>query len=222
MTNVTPGSQEQSQVFYTDNGFTVLIPVTPGTPLPTTATISGDVNVDVFAEATAAAPTYIEATEDFLSQTLKGGLRVTPIIGTTGVEVALATSTLQSSVQSAAGTPNTTAVTIQGNASGVPVIISGTVTETAPAATTITTAQVTVPATVNGIQILATNASRKGASIYNPGSVNVYIAQTNAVTTSSGFIPPFATYTVDFPNYTGAIFGIVGTGTQIVSTTELT
>jgi hypothetical protein len=84
---------------------------------------------------------------------------------------------------------------------------------------TFASAPVTVPATANGIQVLAANATRKGATIYNPGSVNVYIAQTNAVTTSSGYIPPNSA--VNISGYSGAIFGIVAASTQAVSVLEI-
>lgn len=85
--------------------------------------------------------------------------------------------------------------------------------------TTLTSVPVTVPATANGIQVLAANTSRKSAVIYNPGSVNVYIAQTNAVTTSSGYIPPNSA--MNITDYSGAVFGIVATGTQAVSVIEV-
>lgn len=89
---------------------------------------------------------------------------------------------------------------------------------------TLTATQVTVPATANGILILASNASRKGATISNPGSVSVYIQQgATGVTTSNGFaIPPGGAYNIDSPLYTGAIYGIVATSTQVVTVVELT
>ncbi len=85
--------------------------------------------------------------------------------------------------------------------------------------TTLTSVPVTVPATANGIQMLAANLNRKSANIYNPGSVNVYFAQTNAVTTSSGYIPPGQSLNIN--DYTGAIFGIVAASTQSVSVMEV-
>lgn len=89
---------------------------------------------------------------------------------------------------------------------------------------TLTATQVTVPATANGILILAANANRLGATISNPGSVPVYIQQgATGVTTSNGFgIPPGASYNIDEPLYTGAIYGIVSTSTQVVTVVELT
>lgn len=87
---------------------------------------------------------------------------------------------------------------------------------------TMTVTQVTVPATANGISLVASNSSRKGLIITNPGTVSVYYAQTNGVTTSSAIIPAASSLVFDVPNYTGAVFGIVATGTQVVSVTELT
>lgn len=99
-----------------------------------------------------------------------------------------------------------------------PFVVSG------PAATTLTATQVTVPATANGILILAANASRKGATVSNAGAVSVFIQQAaTGVTVSNGFeIPGGGAYNIDFPNYTGAIYGIVATGTKVVTVVELT
>lgn len=106
----------------------------------------------------------------------------------------------------------------QGDAGASPWLMSPLVSAT------MTATQVTVPATANGIQILASNASRKGATISNPGSVSVYIQQgSTGVTTSNGFaIPAGASYNIDSPLYTGAIYGIVASGTQVVTVVELT
>lgn len=124
------------------------------------------------------------------------------------------------------GTPVTlysTADTEIGTAA-TPLRVSGTVTEAAPASVTLTASQVTVPATANGIVILAANANRVGATIVNPGTVAVFIQQAaTGVTTSNGFgIPGGSSYNIDFPLYTGAISGIVSTSTQVVYVVELT
>lgn len=105
-----------------------------------------------------------------------------------------------------------------------PIKVSGTVTEIAPASTTLTATQVTVPATANGIVVLAANANRLGASIVNPGTVAVFVQQAaTGVTTSNGFgIPGGSSYNIDFPLYTGAISGIVASSTQVVYVVELT
>lgn len=105
-----------------------------------------------------------------------------------------------------------------------PLKVSGTVTETAPASTTLTATQVTVPATANGILILAANTARLGAIISNPSTVTVYIQQAaTGVTTSNGFgIPAGTSFNIDFPLYTGAVYGIVASSTQVVTVVELT
>lgn len=89
---------------------------------------------------------------------------------------------------------------------------------------TMTATQVTVPATANGILILAANANRKGAVISNPSAPSVYIQQAaTGVTTSNGFaITGGAAFGIDGPLYTGAIYGIVATGTQVVTVVEFT
>lgn len=112
-------------------------------------------------------------------------------------------------------------VTVSGNISGN---ITGNVTATPLVSGTLTATQVTVPATANGILILASNSSRKGATISNPGTVTVYVQQAaTGVTTSNGFgIPGGQSYNIDAPLYTGAVYGIVATATQVVTVVELT
>lgn len=111
--------------------------------------------------------------------------------------------------------PNTMKVNADGS-------VNTTITPVASA--TLTATQVTVPATANGILILGANTNRKGATISNPGAVTVYIQQgSTGVTTSNGFgIPAGSSYNIDEPLYTGAIYGIVATGTQVVTVVELT
>lgn len=90
---------------------------------------------------------------------------------------------------------------------------------------TLNTGQVTVPSTEDGILLLAANADRKGAVISNPGSVAVYIgAQATGLSTGNGFaLPPGAALNIDAnPLYTGAIHGIVASGTQVVTVAEFT
>lgn len=113
---------------------------------------------------------------------------------------------------STSGIPNTLAIGADGSISSGGVA-SGTMTPT----------QVTVPATANGILILAANASRVGAQIAT-GSVAVYIQQgATGVTTINGFaIPANTIYTLNSPRYTGAIYGIVASGTSVVSVMEYT
>lgn len=109
--------------------------------------------------------------------------------------------------------------------SGSPLVtsISGSITTSPLVSTTLTPSQVTVPATANGILLLAANAARDGATISNPSSVTVYIGSAaTGLTTSNGFgIPPGSAYNIDSPLYLGAIYGIVATATQVVTVVEL-
>jgi hypothetical protein len=97
-------------------------------------------------------------------------------------------------------------------------------TATAPTSTTFTPTQVTVPATANGILVLAANASRLGATITNPGTVTVYLGSAaTGLTTGNGFaLLGGSSYNIDTPLYTGAIYGIIATSTQVVTVVELT
>ncbi len=105
-----------------------------------------------------------------------------------------------------------------------PLQVAGSTTITPVASTTMTATQVTVPATANGILMLAANANRKGATIINPGTVTVYASSAaTGLTTSNGFaIPGGTAYNIDEPLYTGAIYGIIATSTTVITTVELT
>lgn len=156
-------------------------PVNSTNAIPNTLKINADGSINTTASgtfessgvATAAVPTYIEASVNPLSMDLSGRLRtvVTPI-----------------------------------------------------RSTTFTPTQVTVPATTNGILVLAANTSRLGATVSNNGVVSVYIGSAaTGLTTSNGFaIPAGSSYNIDSPLYTGALYGIVSTGTQAVTVVELT
>lgn len=180
---INPGTAPFEAVVFSNDAGTKFEVVSPANPLPTTATITGTITATTEANATAAAPSYTEGTENPLSQNLTGDLRVIA---------------KQSGIWSVTNTPTSSS--------------------------TLTATQVTVPATANGILILAANASRKGATISNPGTVTVYIQQAaTGVTTTNGFgIPPGSSYNIDEPLYTGAFYGIVATGTQVVTVVELT
>lgn len=111
-----------------------------------------------------------------------------------------------------------------------PLPVTGTITPSGTQAvvgvpsTTATNTQVTVPATANGILILAANPARLGAIIANPNAVTLYWQQaaTGLTTTNGGIIPAGGSLNIDIPDYTGAIYGIVATGTAVVSATEFT
>lgn len=101
---------------------------------------------------------------------------------------------------------------------------SGTQTVIPVKSTTFTASQVTVPATTNGILLLAANANRLGATISNPGSSTIYVSSAaTGLTTSNGFaIPAGWAYNIDSPLYTGALYGIISTGTETAYIVELT
>jgi hypothetical protein len=130
------------------------------------------------------------------------------------------TATAESTAEATAAAPTYT----EGQDAPISQDLAGHLRTRPLASGTMTATQVTVPATSNGILILAANAARKGATISNPGSVSVYIQQAaTGVTTSNGFaIPPGASYNIDSPLYTGAVYGIVATGTNVVTVVELT
>lgn len=67
--------------------------------------------------------------------------------------------------------------------------------------------------------IANSNADRSKITIYNNDSKTVYISDDNGVTVSTGFpLPGYSSK--EFNNFTGAIYGIVITGTADVSVLE--
>ena len=113
---------------------------------------------------------------------------------------------------------------VEGTLNPISMDLSGNQRFISATSATMTASQITVPATANGIQILAANASRKGATIQNPGPLTVYIQQAaTGVTVSNGFgIPAGMSYNIDSPLYVGAIYGIIASGTQVITAVELT
>jgi hypothetical protein len=89
---------------------------------------------------------------------------------------------------------------------------------------TLTASQVTVPATADGILLLAANAARVGATISNPSAVTVYVSSAaTGLTTSNGYgIPAGGTLSLNSPLYAGALYGIVAAATQVVTAVEWT
>lgn len=72
-----------------------------------------------------------------VAATQSGAWNVTNVSGTVSLPTGAATSALQSAVQSAPGSAQTTAITVQGNASGIPIPISGNITASNPSVETI-------------------------------------------------------------------------------------
>ncbi len=213
------------------NGVAVMDPNNSTNAIPNTLKVNADGSINVEATgatfsagavATAAAPAYVEGSTDALSQTLAGNLRTISASGSTTAVTQATAANLNATIVGAgsAGTANAGVVTIQGIASMTPIL--ATITPTT--STTFTPTQVTVPATTNGILILAANANRKGATISNPSGLAVYTGSSaTGLTISNGFaIPAGTAYNIDKPLYTGAIYGIIATGTQVVTVVELT
>lgn len=98
-------------------------------------------------------------------------------------------------------------------------IPSGTQPVTLPTAATLTTAQVSVDTTSGGVLVAALNTSRKFLEITNTSSsVNVYIGNTGLTTSTGHVLPPGSSFTLDSTICTGAIYGIVVTGSVTVTT----
>jgi hypothetical protein len=163
-----------------------------GTTPPGSATYIGG-------SVTTAAPTYTTGQMDPLSLNTSGGLRVDGSGVTQPVSAAslplptgASTSALQSNVQSAPGTPQTVALTIQGNASGVAVPVSGTVSTNSPVnanatltgSLSVTTTEGSTAAPVNAVGVVFEAESSNAVNI----RWGVSNSATNILSTSSGVL----------------------------------
>lgn len=106
--------------------------------------------------------------------------------------------------------------------SGGSVTISGSVTasETRPT----TGATTTVAGSASSVTLLASNTSRRGASIYNDSTADLYL-KLGATASTSSFTEKLGQderYELPFPAYTGIIDGIWGSATGNARITELT
>lgn len=83
------------------------------------------------------------------------------------------------------------------------------------------TGQVTVPATANGILIVAARAGRRAVTIINSGTTIVALGApaTGLTVTNGALLPGAAGASITIPT-AAAVYGIVGTGTQVVSYLE--
>lgn len=154
-----------------------------------------------------------------------------------------ATAALQSGVQSAAGTPNATAVTVQGNASGVAMPVSGTVSVTdgagslnvivdssalpSGAATDASLTNGNLKSTA-GVELLDSGGTNK-ASISAAGAVKVDnsgvtqpisdSASVDAATGSGSITSAIAVFSLDTTGYNGIGVNVtsVGSGNTITS-----
>lgn len=123
-----------------------------------------------------------------------------------------------------AGTPATGVITVQGIAGGtaIPVSVSGSVTTTVDKSTTGTVTS--VAGSTSNTTVLASNANRLGATLYNNTNKNMYVKMGTSASTSS-----FSTLLMkgDFwevtSDYTGKIDAVWDSGvTGNVLVTELT
>lgn len=119
-------------------------------------------------------------------------------IGTSG---SVASAANQTNIQSAAGTPNATAVTVQGNASGVPMPVSGTITVTGVATVSNQTngnqkTQIVdgvgnvIASTSNNLNVQCANCSGSGVSTGDEAS---FTAGTSLFAGGGGFFQTTAT-----------------------------
>ena len=113
---------------------------------------------------------------------------------------------------------STTGIGIAAN----PLYIQGTVTTGSGASSTATLSN--VAASASSVSLLVSNASRKGAVIFNDSTVSLYV-KFGATASSSSFtykLFPYETLEVDRVIYTGAIDGIWESATGNARITELT
>lgn len=96
-----------------------------------------------------------------------------------------------------------------------PINVEGTVTEAAPAATALTTAQVTVSATE--VLLLPLDTARLGATLANNSGITIYLGPTGVSATNGLIVPTGGSYNIDFPNYTGAVYGLAASGNPVIS-----
>jgi hypothetical protein len=104
----------------------ILADMTNGTQV---TTITGTVPLPTGAATSALQTTGNTSLASILAD-MTNGTQVTTITGTVPLPTGASTAALQSNVQSAPGTSQTVAITIQGNASGIPVPITGTISTT--------------------------------------------------------------------------------------------
>jgi hypothetical protein len=105
---------------------------------------------------------------------------------------------------------------------GLVVRIAGSITTTVAAPTIGTTTSVAMSVVV--ATILASNASRLGAILFNLGTAKVFVRMAAAATTAlfTLVMAKDSEWEVPYPVYTGIITGITGAGTATMLATELT
>jgi hypothetical protein len=139
---------------------------------------------------TTAAPTYTTGNINPLSLTTGGALRV---------DASATTVTVQGA--GTAGTPGTAVLTVQGIAGGKPMPVTTDVSTSA----TITS----VAGSATSVSLLASNANRILATIYNESSSRLYIACAATASATAYTVQIFPNSYWELPaSYTGAISGI--------------
>lgn len=197
------------------------------------STTAGELGPLMQGAATAGSPTYTTATTNPISLTLAGAVRIDGSATTqpiSAVALPLPTSASTSALQS---NGNATLVTISGQlppALGAQVagsslsIVQATGTTFSVSQSTSATGTLTsVTYTAASQTILASNAARKGFTIYNDSLVFLYLAFTGTASTSafSAKLQAGASYTSD-TLYTGVISGISSAATGAARVTEFT
>jgi len=79
---------------------------------------------------------------------------------------------------------------------------------------------VTVDTTVGGVLLIAPRGARRTVTLVNRGTTPVYYRQTQDVTTGNGWRLPGIDGASVTLNFTGALYGIVGTGSQAIDVIE--
>lgn len=213
------------------------------------STTSGQSGPLMLAAVTTAAPSYTTAQSSALSLTLAGALRVDgsastqPVSGTvtvvqptgTNLHVVVDSSALPSGAATSAlqTAGNATLTTISGqlpaalgpqaSAASLSIVpATGAVFATAPAASTTGTITSVAGSASTGV-LLASNSSRKGATLYNDSLTILYVAMaaTASTTAFTYKLQPGSGIEVAF-NYTGVISGISSAALGSTRITEFT
>lgn len=120
-------------------------------------------------------------------------------------------------------TANTTAWKVDGSAVTQPVSIASTITSKETRPTTGT--QTSVASSASDVTILASNANRLGAMVYNDSTQILYLLVGSGTSSTSNYsvqVPSQGFYTLDFPAYTGVLKGIWASANGNARVTELT
>jgi hypothetical protein len=201
---------------------------------PTGSAPGSDANL-IAGSVTTSSPSYTTGQMNALSLTTAGALRVdasattqpvsgtvTANAGTGSFTVAQATAAnLNATIigTTAAGSGASSGlVTIQGNASGTPVPVSGVFTTDKSS----TSALTSVPAAVTSTSLLASNTGRIAAMVWNDSTAMLYLALSATASTTAYTIKLYPGAYWELPiTYTGAISGVWNAANGNARVTEL-